>query len=59
MLRLDNFKLFYTIENNCVLFKIKEKHCNEGKILIGALRESNPRPLPPKGRIIPLDQRPM
>ena len=25
----------------------------------GALRESNPRPLPPKGRIIPLDQAPI
>ena len=24
----------------------------------GAVRESNPRPLPPEGRIIPLDQRP-
>ena len=31
MLRLDNFKLFYTIENNCELVKIKEKHSNEGK----------------------------
>ena len=34
---------------------------NEGtgsNSLFGALRESNPRPLPPKGRIIPLDQRP-
>ena len=26
--------------------------------LQGAVRESNPRPLPPEGRIIPLDQRP-
>ena len=32
----------------------KEKYKNRD----GALRESNPRPLPPKGRIIPLDQGP-
>ena len=29
-----------------------------GKKEIGAVRESNPRPLAPKARIIPLDQRP-
>ena len=31
----------------------------KAKIFVGALRESNPRPLPPKGRIIPLDQGPI
>ena len=30
----------------------------ETKKAKGAVRESNPRPLPPEGRIIPLDQRP-
>ena len=30
-----------------------------GKKEIGAVRESNPRPLAPKARIIPLDQRPL
>ena len=38
-----------------VLCRLKKKIKTEK----GAVRESNPRPLPPEGRIIPLDQRPM
>ena len=40
------FKIFSKKKNLCVLGTQ------------GAVRESNPRPLPPEGRIIPLDQRP-
>ena len=42
----------------CILFVLKKKKnlCATGSQ--GAVRESNPRPLPPEGRIIPLDQRP-
>ena len=35
-----------------------KKNENQKKRSPGAVRESNPRPLPPEGRIIPLDQRP-
>ena len=40
-----------------VLLMAKEKNIYQ-KGRQGAVRESNPRPLPPEGRIIPLDQRP-
>ena len=41
----------YAREQKIKKYKIKTKNT-------GAVRESNPRPLPPEGRIIPLDQRP-
>ena len=42
------------------LFPKKKKKLNLCVDILtqGAVRESNPRPLPPEGRIIPLDQRP-
>ena len=46
LLLLFTFYFFQKNKNLCVLGTQ------------GAVRESNPRPLPPEGRIIPLDQRP-
>ena len=37
----------------------KGGHCRVEKVLDGDVRESNPGPLAPKARIIPLDQHPL